>query len=202
MKKAELNFIDKTIAFFSPESAVNRLKHRSTLALISGYNGGSTSRQALRNWNPYAGDANADSVYDLPTLRSRSRDLARNAPIGGAALNTVVSNVIGTGLSMQSNPDAKYLGWSDEQANEWKREVESEWVLWCSSLECDATRSMNFYGLQSLALRSMLESGDVFALTPALKRNNPYSLAIQLIEADRLINKGFGADTQNKIKKH
>lgn len=199
MKKAELNFIDRAIAIFSPESAVNRLKHRAALALVGGYNGGSTSRQALRNWNPYAGDANADSIYDLPTLRARSRDLARNAPIGGAALNTVVSNVIGTGLSMQSNPDAKYLGWSDEQANEWKREIEAEWLLWCNSLECDATRSTNFYGLQALALRSMLESGDVLALTAAIKRNNPYSLSIQLIEADRLSNKGYSQDTQNKI---
>ena len=118
MKKVELNIIDSAIAIFSPETAVNRLKHRSALALMGSYNGGSTSRQALRNWNPYAGDANADVVYDLPTLRARSRDLARNAPIGGAAINTVVSNVIGTGLSMQSNPDAKYLGWSDEQAND------------------------------------------------------------------------------------
>lgn len=199
MKKVELNLIDRAIAIFSPESAVSRLKHRAALALVGGYNGGSTSRQALRNWNPHAGDANADTIYDLPTLRSRSRDLARNAPIGGAAINTVVSNVIGTGLSMQSNPDAKYLGWSDEQANDWKREIEAEWLLWCNSLECDASRSNNFYGLQALALRSMLESGDVLALTAAIKRNNPYSLSIQLIEADRLANKDHGRDTQNKI---
>ena len=199
MEKVELNLIDRAIAVFSPETAINRLKHRTALALAGGYNGGSLSRQALRNWNPYSGDANADMIYDLPTLRSRSRDLARNAPIGGAALNTVVSNVIGTGLSMQSNPDAKFLGWTDEKANDWKREVEAEWLLWCNSVDCDATRTTNFYGLQSLALRSMLESGDVIILTPAIKRNGPYSLAIQLVEADRLSNKGYGHDTPNKI---
>lgn len=169
------------------------------MALSGGYNAGSSSRQALRNWNPYAGDANADAILDLPTLRARSRDLARNAPIGGAALNTVVSNVIGTGLSMQSNPDAKYLGWDDDQANEWKREVEAEWALWCNSLDCDATRTMTFYGLQALALRSMLESGDVLALTPAIKRGSPYSLSIQLIEADRISNKNYSSDTANNI---
>lgn len=169
------------------------------MALAGGYNGGSITRQALRNWNPYAGDANSDAILDLPTLRARSRDLARNAPIGGAALNTVVSNVIGTGLSMQSNPDAKYLGWSDEQANEWKREIEAEWALWCNSLDCDSTRTMNFYGLQSLALRSMLESGDVLAITPAIKRSSPYSLTVQLIEADRLSNKNLASDSTSVI---
>jgi len=199
MERPKLNLIDRAIGYFSPKAATERLKYRSALALAGGYNGGSTSRQALRNWNPYAGDANSDAIYDLPTLRSRSRDLARNAPIGGAALNTVVSNVIGTGLSMQSNPDAKFLGWSDEQANEWKREVESEYALWCNSFDCDATRSMNFYGLQSLALRSMLESGDVLVLTPSIKRNNPYSLSIQIIEADRISNKGFVGDTLTNV---
>lgn len=201
MKKPQPNLVDRAIGYFSPRLAAERYKYRSAMAIAGGgYNAGSTSRQALRNWNPYAGDANSDAIYDLPTLRSRSRDLARNAPIGGAALNTVVSNVIGTGLSMQSNPDAKFLGWSDEQANEWKREVEAEWALWCNSFDCDASRAMNFYGLQSLALRSMLESGDVLAITPSIKRNGPYSLAVQIIEADRLINKDRQANSVNKIE--
>ena len=200
MDKPKLNIIDRAIGFFSPESAVNRYKARAALALSGSYTGGSLSRPALKNWNPYSGDANADSIYDLPTLRTRSRDLARNAPIGGAAINTVVSNVIGTGLSMKLNPDTKYLGMRDEQAEDWKREVESEWLLWCNSTYCDASRAMNFYGIQSLALRSVLESGDVIALTPAIKQtNSPYSLAIQLVEADRLSNKGRAADTQSMV---
>lgn len=200
MDKPKLNIIDRAIGFFSPESAVNRFKARAVLALSGSYTGGSLSRPALKNWNPYSGDANADTIYDLPTLRTRSRDLSRNAPIGGAAINTVVSNVIGTGLSMKLNPDTKYLGMSDEQADEWKREVEAEWLLWCGSTNCDASRTMNFYGVQSLALRSMLESGDVVALTPAIKKKNfPYSLAIQLIEADRLSNEGRKADTQTMV---
>lgn len=199
MKEPKLNLFDRAVGFFSPESAVNRLKHRAALALAGSYTAGSKSRPALRNWTPYAGDANSDVVYDLDIMRSRSRDLVRNAPIGGAAVNTVVSNVIGTGLSMQCNPDAKLLQWTDEYANDWKSEVEAEWLLWCSSLDCDASRSVNFYGLQSLALRSMLESGDVLAITPALRRSSPYTLAVQLIEADRLSNKGRSQDTADMV---
>lgn len=199
MGKPKLNIVDRAIGFFNPEAALNRLKNRAALALAGSYSGGSLNRPALKNWNPLPGDANSDTIFDLPTLRTRSRDLARNAPIGGAAINTVVSNVIGTGLSMKLNPDTKYLGMSDAQADEWKREVEAEWLLWCNSHECDASRAMNFYGIQSLALRSMLESGDVIALTPALKRNNPYSLAIQLVEADRLSNRDRTMDTADKV---
>lgn len=201
MKKVQMNLIDKAIGVFSPKAALNRLHQRAALALVGGsYNGGSMSRAALRNWNPYAGDANADTIYDLPMLRTRSRDLARNAPIGGAAINTVVTNVIGTGLSMQANPDVKYLGMSDEEANTYKREVETEWLLWCSSVNCDAARTLNFYGLQALALRTALESGDTLVLTPSISgRGGPYSLAIQLVEADRMSNKNYQRDTADKI---
>lgn len=200
MDKPKLNLFDRALGYFRPDLAVDRYKSRAALALIGSYNGGSLSRPALKNFRPYSGDANADTIHDLPTLRSRSRDLARNAPIGGAAINTVVSNVIGTGLSMKLNPDTKYLGMSDDQAEDWKREVEAEWLIWCNSTFCDASRSMNFYGLQSLALRSMLESGDVLAITPAIKKNNfPYSLAVQLIEADRLSNKNSLSDTKSMV---
>ena len=196
---AKMNFLDRAIAVFSPKEAMRRLQHREALALLGGYNGASRSRAALQNWNPYGGDANSDIILDLSTLRARSRDLARNAPVGGSAINTVVSNVIGTGLSMQSNPDAKTLGWSDEQAAEWKRLVEAEWQLWANNLECDATKTMNFYGLQGLALRSMLESGDVLAITPSIRDRRPYQLALQIVEADRLSNRDNAQDTDKKI---
>ncbi|SFI31299.1 phage portal protein [Nitrosomonas sp. Nm34] len=196
----KMNFLDRAIAVIAPGTALNRIRNRTALALSGSYTGGSRSRASMRNWNPYAGDANSDIIYDLEILRARSRDLARNAPIGGAAINSVVTNVIGTGLSMQSNPDTRFLGMTDEQANEFKREVEAEWSIWCSSTECDVSRNMNFYGLQGLALRSMLESGDVLVLTPAIaKKNNPYRLAIQLIESDRISNKGYAADTDTKF---
>ncbi len=199
MEKPKLNIIDRAIGFFSPKIAVERLKYRSALALAGSYNGGSLRRQSLSNWNPYAGDANSDIVYDLPTLRARSRDLAKNSPIGTAAINTRVSNDIGTGLSFQSNPDSELLGWSEEYTATWKKNTEAEFLLWALSLDSDSARSCNFFGNQALARRSMLESGDVIAITPAIKRNSPYSLTVQLIESDRLSNKDRAADSATLI---
>lgn len=177
----------------------SRLSMMRRSALSGGHHAGSRSRPALKNWNPYAGDPNDDVINDLPTMRARSRDLARNAPLGASALNTVVTNVIGTGLSLQSNPDIKRLGMSEEEANEFKEQFEFEWNMWCCNTDCDASRTMDFYGLQSLALRSMMESGDLAALTPAIKRSSPYSLTVQLIEADRLSNKDRKPNTDRMI---
>lgn len=163
------------------------------------YSGGSYNKPAFKNWLPGSGDANADTLADLSELRPRSRDLVRNAPIAASAINTVVTNVIGTGLSMQSDPDGQALGLSDEQTAALKRQIENEWGLWCNSTDADASRCNNFYGLQGLTLRSMLESGDVVALTPTIRRGNPYNLAVQLVEGDRVCNKDNASDTQQKM---
>ena len=179
---------------------IKRQAQQAAALASGGYSAGSYTRPAFKNWRPGNGDANSDILYDLPELRSRSRDLARNAPIATSAINTVVTNVIGTGLTMQANPDGQALGLNDEQTAALKRQIESEWEMWCCSLEADASMCNDFYGLQSLAMRSMLESGDVIALTPSIRRNgNPYTLAIQLIEADRLINRDYARDTAQRM---
>lgn len=161
-----------------------------------GYHGGRMDRSALRNWRPSAGSANADTSLDRTDLRARSRDLARNNPTACAAVNANVTSVIGTGLSMRPRIDAKTLGLDEVQAEAIEDEIDREWRLWAHSQNCDAARTLDFYGLQEQAFRAMLESGDVFPLLPSIKRkDSPYTLAVQLIEADRVSNPSFGMDT-------
>lgn len=199
-EKPALNLVERAISSVSPKWGFKRLQYKSAMALMGGYNGASKTRSALRNWNPSITDANDDVSFDLPTLRGRSRDLVRNAPLAGGAINTIVSNVVGTGLALQSTIDAKYLGMTDKQADAWQTKTEREFLLWAESEFCDATRIQNFYGLQSLSLRSTLESGDIFALTPMLEDSGiPYKLAIQLIEADRVSNPNGKADSDTLI---
>lgn len=197
---AKLNAIERAISSFSPKWGFRRLQQKTALALVGGYNGASISRTALRNYSPGGGDANDDSVHDLPVLRDRSRDQVRNSPLAGGAINTIVTNVVGTGLSMQSSIDHEFLGMTEEAADEWKSTTEREYKLWSESKDCDATRGQNFYGLQSLAFRSALESGDVFSLTPNIRRpGKPYGLSLQLIEADRCSNPNRRTDTESIV---
>lgn len=170
------------------------------LALSGGYTGASRQRPALRHFAPPAVDADSDTVGDLDTLRARSRDLVRNAPLAGGAINTMVTNVVGTGLTLQSRVDAGLLGLSDDAAAAWQRVAEREWLLWSESPLCDVTRGQDFYGLQALAFRSALESGDVFAVLPEVDVPAwPYRLAVQLIEADRCCNPTWSADTDTLV---
>ncbi len=88
MAKVALNSIEKIGAILSPQWAVNRLRAKTILAVAGGYSGASRQRPGLQAWNPGSGDAASDLSFDLQTLRGRSRDLCRNAPLAIGAVNT------------------------------------------------------------------------------------------------------------------
>ncbi|MBI4030854.1 MAG: phage portal protein [Proteobacteria bacterium] len=189
----EPTVLDKAIGWISPETGVRRLKARAVMALYGGYNAARKDRRQTKYWQTSEGSANAVTLPDLPTLRDRSRDLIRNAPLAAGAVNTVVTNVVGTGLMVQSRIDRDVLqgvlGDKEEDFDAFERAAEREFRLWAESQNCDVSRTQNFVGLQDLVLRSTLESGDVFILKTFIERPMwPLGTALQVIEADRVCN--------------
>lgn len=193
------NLVDRLVRYFDPIKAHARLTARLQSgmvgAMLGGYVGTSRSDRALSGWRTAVGSPDTDILTDLQTLRDRSRWLARNSPLGGGAINTTVTNVVGGGLKLQARIDRDMLGMSDEQADAWEALVEREFGLWAKY--CDAMRVLSFGWLQELALRSALESGDVFAVLPYIaKATSPYGLSVQLIEADRVTNPDNAQDSK------
>ncbi len=182
------NWLDRVVGYVNPVAGRERLRARMMMAVAGGYTGGSRTRRATSEWRTtLSATADADLLPDLPTLRDRTRDLVRNNPLAGGAINTVVTSVVGTGLMLQSEIDRDVLGLTEAAAVTWQAGAEREWRLWCA--ECDLTRTQNFYELQDLVFRSALESGDVFALAPYQKRaGDAYGLKLQIIEGDRCSN--------------
>lgn len=194
------NLLDKAIAYVAPGFAAKRHIARTQLAMTGGYTGARIDRTALARWLPHAGSPTRDIIFDLPVLRARSRDQMRNAPVAVGAINQTVSSVVGTGLSHSASIDAKFLGLTQDQADEWCADVDRRFATWCTSLDADLSRKLNFYGLQELFFRSWLESGDCFALTPRIERaGRGAQLALQLIEADRVCNPNKTPSTDTLI---
>ncbi|MGH2804906.1 MAG: phage portal protein, partial [Thermoleophilaceae bacterium] len=188
--------LDRLIAWLDPVAGLRRQRARQFSAFLGGYTGASHSRRTLAGWQTLLGSADKDTLYDLPMLRQRSRDLVRNHPIATGALQTNVTRVVGTGLVLQSRVHRELLGLGEEEASRWQRRTEQEFALWAGSESCDLTRTLDFYGLQALVFRSTLESGDCFALLPSVeRRGTPYRLTVQVIEADRVSNPAGRADT-------
>lgn len=195
MKRMKPNIIDRVVGYFDPVKGHQRAVARHVMALS--YQGASRQGGAFSNWFASAKDADSDLLPDLPLLRSRSRDLCRNQPIALGAINTVVTNVVGRGLRMQSTIDAEYLGMEADDVNQWQRTTEREFKLWSQSTNCDLTRTQTFTQLQELVFRSALENGDAFSLLPMVAVDGfPYKTRIQIIESDRVSNKGSKPDSE------
>lgn len=194
--------MDRLVSYFDPVAGARRLHARAVIGAMSGsHTGASKSRRSLAAWRPGGGSANAATLPDLPTLRERSSDLRRNAPLACGALNTVVTKVIGTGLSLKSRVDRAVLRMDEAAAEAWQDKTETEFRMWAEqAYHCDLTGTSNFYTLQGIAEMSCLERGDVFATLPVKRRPGcPYGLKINLIEADRCCNPNSAADTERLI---
>lgn len=199
-----MNILEKTIAIISPEKALKRTKARQMNHFLSnsgyGNHGASTKKKSLAGWLSGSGSAIEDIEHNVEILRKRSRDLYMGAPIATGAIKNTVTNVVGSGLKLNTQIDAEFLGMTPEEADTWETKTEREFTYWAENKDCDVTRMKNFYELQWLAFMSQLMSGDVVALMPTIKRmNNPYELTIQLIEADRVCNPSNIFSFDNKI---
>lgn len=178
--------------------------------------GASTEKRALRGFKPSSGSPNEDIDHNNDTLRQRARMLYMSAPVATAAINTNRTKIVGSGLTLECSIDREALGLSTEAAKAWQKTTEAEFRIWASRKQnCDALGLNDFYGLQQLALKASMMSGDAFALIQRYERTrfNPYSLRIHLIEADRVctpynmrgrlvaggITAGENPSTKNKI---
>ena len=152
--------------------------------------GGSRTSNILKAWNPIRSSAKSDIDANIGALRGRSADQATNTPIGAAAIDTSAMHAIGAGLTVSPRLQFKTLGMNVDEAKEWERETAREFDLWAGSTQCDLYRRNNFYDLQNIAYTTYLTDGDSFALfrRKAPSAYMPYSLRIQLIEANRVSN--------------
>lgn len=195
--------IDKTIAAIAPQKGLQRAAARQKMQILnSGYGnyGASTFKKSMKGWLSAGGSHREDIEANVSILRQRSRDLYMGVPIANGAVKTMRTNVVGRGLHLKPSIDRELLGITAAQAQKLEKQIEREWKLWAESPECDIERIDNFYELQQLAFLNWLMSGDCLALLPIKPRKNqPYDLRVQLVEADRLSSPDYCDTYDNKI---
>jgi len=184
-KKQKPNIIERSIRLVSPRWAFKREMSRFGLDFMASgsYRGARTARPHDQ-WLPGGGSADQDILMDLSKLRERSRDLNRNEGIAAGATNAVVNNVVGSGLMPQSQINADRLNLDQKKAFELQIQAETAWLRW--KRNADSTNRLDFDDIQALIQRQILENGEVLFLPLMIATRRPYSLALELIEADRL----------------
>lgn len=204
---AKPNILDRAVAAIAPIHAAKRAASRAALSVIdSGYGnyGANQTKKSLRGWNYHGGSSKEDIEDNLDVLRQRSRDAYMGIPTAAAALKTMRTNVVASGLVPAPQIDGEFLGLSDEQTEKLQAQIIREFGLWADSPVCDAERVDNFWKLQQLAFISSLMNGDVISLLPFKPHpGQPYDLRVKLIEADRVCSPdGFDRLTPCTVNGH
>jgi lambda family phage portal protein len=199
--KAKVNEapLDKAINDWFPGWGAKRIRNRMA---ISSYYGRESRQRHFRENRPKAGDANANTLRDLPRLRNDSSELIRTNPVAASAININKTHVVGPGIRYHSRINRKVLGMEEDEANEWQDMAEMEFRLATDTLDFAVDRQASFSDQVLLAYGSQMERGDSWGLFVGKKLpTNPYSTKVQLFEADRVCNDPdvSSRDTKNLI---
>ncbi|NDR57127.1 phage portal protein [Pseudoruegeria sp. M32A2M] len=168
-------WLDAGLASVAPRIAARRYAARVTIAnLRRGYEAAARGR-GTDGWRASGTAADAEIATAGPVLRDRMRELVRNNPLAAQAVQVLVNNIVGPGIEPRAVT-------GDEETD---RRIDALWAGWAK--RCDAHGHTDFQGVLGLAVREMIEGGEVFAVKRARRRRGgEVPLEIELREADHL----------------
>ncbi|MDF2140851.1 phage portal protein [Paenirhodobacter sp. CAU 1674] len=109
-------------------------------------------------WSRPQTSANTELQAALPFLRATSRDLSRNNPFASRALRVLSAHVAGTGVRPRA--DLSRLEERDRKAV--SLQTKEQWDQFVEN--CDPTGRTDFYGLQRLVTKSVVEGGEALVI--------------------------------------
>lgn len=136
----------------------------------------------MRGWNAPGTGPNR-SMAGQETLRNRARDAGRNDWTAAAAQRVWATNLIGCGIVPRPRTTDADL----------KRRLVEAWESWLPHADADGV--LDFYGLQTLAVRAWITDGEVFIRFRHRRPDDglPVPLQLQLLEGDMVPR--FDADS-------
>lgn len=117
---------------------------------------------------------NATILASASTAARRAGWYARNNPWVSAGVDSLAGNVIGAGIKPQSlHPDRAV-----------RDRLQALWLRWTDA--ADPGGLADFYGLQAMAVRAMIESGDSFARLRVATDGDAVPLRIELLDREQV----------------
>jgi lambda family phage portal protein len=156
------------------------------IAPVSGtrkYAGAANTRFTMGFGSSTNGSANTELSTSLTSLRSRSRQLMRDAPYAKRARTIVVNNVIGSGVGMQ----AQVANTRDSLHTRINEDIEETWRRWARADSCHTGGTLAFADLERAAMAEVFTAGEVFIRKHYRKfGNSKVPLGLELVEAERI----------------
>lgn len=185
-------WLDRAVSWVSPMWGLRRAQARIAASTLLAYEGARVDRRAS-GWITSDSSANAEIGPALTRLRQRSRDLVRNNAYGARAVNELAGQAVGTGITAQAKPA--------DGSKELSKQINDAWKIWVD--ECDADGQLDFYGLQRLVVRTVIESGECLIRQRPRYPDDGFHVPLQLqvLEPDYLdINKTMPTKTGSIIQ--
>lgn len=180
MKKTNIPAWQRALLSLAPEWTIKRLMAMRAaerfFANERTYQGAGGGRRN-DGWRGGSAGPNQELRPALVNLRNRSRELVRNNPYARRVLDVIPANVVGTGI--QARPIVN--------GTQPYNRIKKAWTDWAESTACDWNERTDFYGLQSLIMRSVVESGECLIVRRWQNTDgNRAPLALQVLESDYL----------------
>ena len=104
-------------------------------------------------------------TVDYWTLRNRSIQLYNDNIYASGLINTFVTNIINTGLTLECTPNSTILGLEDDFLNSWSEEVEARFKMYSDNpMLCDYYGNKTYGELQAQRELQALIEGDVLTV--------------------------------------
>lgn len=165
-----MNWLDRSISAAFPGWALGRLRARAALEVLRSYDAAKRTRSSA-NWITGTGSSNSEIAPAIATVRSRSRDMARNNPYAARAINGLTSKSVGTGIMAR-----------------WDAPAQKQWNKWIP--QADFEGHFDLYGLQNHWARAGYESGEV--LIRRIRTRDEFGIRVQTLESDYIDSSKFG----------
>lgn len=135
-------------------------------------------------WGQIVTSADYELQTSLRVMRSRARQLIRDAGYAKRAKTIVVNNVVGSGIGMQAQVKTVRGELNDSINNN----IEETWEDWSLADTCHTGGVLNFADIERLAMGQVFDVGEIFIR----KYSQPFGaskipFALEVIEPERLV---------------
>lgn len=176
----------KLFGLFRPKASAAPVKQAHEISAPSRDAG--SFRGAFFDWRPRRTLVRGEGAAERRTLNRRIEDLYANDGTAKSAVDSLATNICGTGLEPQPSIPWQRLGISREQAQELQERAGWLWYEW--ERQADYRDQVAFPLLQNMAVRSLIKAGEFVHLPVVEKRPRAgcrFRLRIQSVSPDRLM---------------
>ena len=185
-----MTFLDRVIAAVSPVAGLRRAQARAALQVMARYEAATAGNRALPG-RRIASSADA-AAANRGQLAFIARDLVRNTPFAARAQQVIANNVVGDGIIWKVKASSKS---STEQM---RRVLKAH----LDTTKIDADGRQNLFGLQRLALNTVVDAGEVLIRRRRRFRSDglPLPFQIQVLEPDYIDTSKSAVLTTGEIR--